>query len=234
MADDPVEHHEPTSSEPHAAGDPDASKEKKGSFWQKHKVELIAAAVGILVTIYLYMKSKGAASTATTATAAPTDATTPTDTGGGSGGGSSGSGSTGDNSGGNSHRGGNGNGNGSNDTTNTDLSNLTGEIGSLEAQNAADAAAEQAAIAAQISSLGTSAQVNIPTNLSPGQAQGLVSSGNLNPVQALQDETPAANETAAQRHQQEIANRGLRTQAGLGSGTPAPPKEKEPTAKGKG
>lgn len=64
-------------------------KDKKGSFWQKHKVELIAAAAGILVTVYLYIRSKNnaGAATANTASAIPDVGVGSADTGGGSGGG---------------------------------------------------------------------------------------------------------------------------------------------------
>lgn len=72
-------------------------KKKGGGFWAKHKVELIAASAGILVTIYLYMRSKKAATTGATPgmTAVPPGTGT-ADSGGGVGGGSStGAGGTG-------------------------------------------------------------------------------------------------------------------------------------------
>jgi hypothetical protein len=60
---------------------------KKGSFWQKHKVEIIAAIVGIAVTVYLYYRSKNSTASTTSATAAPTDLETPSGVGGGGSGG---------------------------------------------------------------------------------------------------------------------------------------------------
>lgn len=87
---DPFEHGEHGEhSEAHGDHGAATTKDgKKGGFWKAHKVEIIAAAAGILVTIYLYSKSKSSSTTASGA-AAPTDASTPsaTGSGGGSGGG---------------------------------------------------------------------------------------------------------------------------------------------------
>lgn len=59
----------------------------------------------------------------------------------------------------------------------------------------------------------TGSNLGGPTGISPAAANALVSSGALSPQAALQSETPAASETNAQRHAQEVANRGLRAQA---------------------
>jgi uncharacterized protein HemX len=47
----------------------------KGDFFQKHKVEIIAAALGIAVTVYLYIRSKDSASTTHRPLQVPTQAT---------------------------------------------------------------------------------------------------------------------------------------------------------------
>jgi hypothetical protein len=47
-------------------------------------------------------------------------------------------------------------------------------------------------------------------NLTPAQATQASGSGQLTPEAALASETPASQETAAQRHAQEVANRSLR------------------------
>jgi hypothetical protein len=92
MADDTEHEHEPEHGEHATEHKP--PDDKKGGLWKKHKVEIIAAAVGIAITIYLYYRSKQNAAT-TGAQASPTGAVTPSGTGSLSGGGTAGSGWTG-------------------------------------------------------------------------------------------------------------------------------------------
>ncbi len=80
--DETTEHepaHEPPEhegAEHHIPGDA-----PKGNFLAKHRVEIIAAAVGVAVTVYLYIRNKSASTTAATTTPATTTGTT-TDDGG--------------------------------------------------------------------------------------------------------------------------------------------------------
>lgn len=52
----------------------------------------------------------------------------------------------------------------------------------------------------------------IGTDLSPAAASAAVASGSATAAQALAAEVPASAETSAERHAQEVANRGLRAQ----------------------
>ena len=70
------EQHEPEHHEPEH-GAPPHGKGKAGDFFARHKVEIIAAAVGVAVTVYLYIRSKDAATTPTS----PATGTETSDTG---------------------------------------------------------------------------------------------------------------------------------------------------------
>lgn len=61
-------------------------------------------------------------------------------------------------------------------------------------------------------SVSAPSSIPVSSSYTPAQAQAAVSSGQLTPRAALASEVPASQETAAQRHAQEVANRSLRAQ----------------------
>lgn len=204
MADDTGSEHSGT-----AEG---AEHGKGGGFWKKHKVEVIAAAVGIVVTIYLYYRNKqnsaNAATTPNTASAVPVGGTG-TDSGSGGGGGWwPGSGGSG--------------------IANDPNSPLNQALTALATSEAATQS-EVGALSTQVGALSTSPIVNITvpggtstttgpsnvpgsagTGLTPQAASAAVSAGAITPRAAIKSEQTGLTGTA--RHNQEVANRKLRSE----------------------